>query len=195
MDNEKFNRLVTDLEAVARRNPTGYTFRVLLLAMLGNAYLALVLLVSAMVLLALLVSIKTLGVLAVKLMIVVAIFLWIMLKAIWVKIPPPQGFEIKPKDAPELFAMIKELSTKLGAPRFHRVLVTEDMNAGVVQAPRLGIFGWHCNYLIIGLTLLKSLTVEQFKSVLAQNLPTGGRSSTTQFRAFQRHGRTPRQRY
>jgi hypothetical protein len=52
-------------------------------------------------------------------------------------------------------------------PRFHHVLVTDDFNAAVVQAPRLGLFGWYRNYLLIGLPLAKALTVEQFKAVLA----------------------------
>ena len=37
----------------------------------------------------------------------------------------------------------------------------------MVQTPRLGIFGWFRNYLIIGLPLLKTLTPEQFKAVLS----------------------------
>ena len=36
-----------------------------------------------------------------------------------------------------------------------------------LQLPRLGIFGWYRNYLIIGMPLMKSLTCEQFKAVLA----------------------------
>lgn len=35
------------------------------------------------------------------------------------------------------------------------------------QVPRLGIFGWQQNYLIIGLPLMRSLTTEQFRAVLA----------------------------
>jgi hypothetical protein len=45
--------------------------------------------------------------------------------------------------------------------------MTGDFNAAVVQVPRLGIFGWYRNYLLIGLPLMKSLTPEQFESVLA----------------------------
>jgi hypothetical protein len=63
--------------------------------------------------------------------------------------------------------MIEELRRALRSPRFHHVLVTDDFNAAVVQAPRLGLFGWYRNYLLIGLPLAKALTVEQFKAVLA----------------------------
>jgi hypothetical protein len=66
--------------------------------------------------------------------------------------------------------MIEALRRSLRAPRFHHVLVTDDFNAGVVQAPRLGLFGWPRNYLLIGLPLAKGLTAEQFKAVLAHEL-------------------------
>jgi hypothetical protein len=52
----------------------------------------------------------------------------------------------------------------------HTVLLTADFNAGVMQVPRLGVFGWHRSYLFIGLPLMKSLTVEQFQAVLAHEL-------------------------
>jgi Zn-dependent protease with chaperone function len=63
--------------------------------------------------------------------------------------------------------LIDGLRRRLNAPRFHHVLITDDFNAGVVQSPRLGIFGLPRNYLLIGLPLMQSLSVEQLKAVLA----------------------------
>jgi Zn-dependent protease with chaperone function len=140
---------------------------VLLLALLGNAYLGAVLLLIVALLAGLLVSMAVLKAIALKLIIVVSVFLWAILKAMLVKIEPPEGAEIRIGQAPALFAMIDELRRQLGASSFHHVLITDDFNAGVVQSPRLGIFGWHQNYLLLGLPLMKSLTVEQFKAVLA----------------------------
>lgn len=167
MTDEEFNALVARLEAQARQYPRSYQFRVLLLALLGNAYLAAILLFIALLLIASLASIMVLKALAVKLILVVGFFLWMLVKALWIRIPPPDGMPVSAVQAPKLFAMIAELRRQLGAPPFHVVLVTDDFNAGVVQAPRLGIFGWHRNYLLIGLPLMKSLTAEQFKAVLA----------------------------
>jgi len=167
MTNDEFNKRVFEIEALARRNPKAYQLRVVLLALLGNAYLGFVLVLMSTLLVALLFSIKLLGVFALKLVMVVGFFLLLSLRAVWVSVPKPSGTEIRPGEAPGLFAMIEELCARLGAPRFHTVLVTDDFNAGVVQAPRLGVFGWHRNYLLIGLPLLKCLTVEQFKAVLA----------------------------
>ncbi len=167
MTNEQFDALVGRLEEQARGNPAGYQLKVVLLALLGNAYLAAMLLLIVALLLATLASVVVLKALAVKLVLVVGFFLWMILKALWVKIDPPAGTELRRAQAPELFAMIDGLRRTLRAPRFHHVLVTDDFNAAVVQSPRLGIFGWPRNYLLIGLPLMKSLTVEQFKAVLA----------------------------
>jgi Zn-dependent protease with chaperone function len=167
MTNEQFDALVARLEAKARRDPSGYKLRVFLLALLGNAYLGMMLLLIVGLLLGLLASVTVLKAIAVKLIIVVGFFLWLILKALWVRFDAPEGTEIKPRQAGELFAMIDGLRRQLGAPRFHHVLITDELNAGVVQSPRLGIFGWPRNYLLIGLPLMKALSVEQFKAVLA----------------------------
>ena len=167
MTGDEFATLVGKLEAQAKRNPRGYETRVLLLALLGNAYLALVVLLLVALVLAAAASVIWLKALGVKLALVLGVFLWVVVKAMWVRIPPPEGAEISETDAPELFAMIEELRRALRSPRFHHVLVTDDFNAGVVQAPRLGLFGGHRNYLLIGLPLMKALTAGQFKAVLA----------------------------
>ncbi|HXE40907.1 MAG TPA: M48 family metallopeptidase [Azonexus sp.] len=167
MTNERFEQLVQRLEPLALRSPGRYKLRVLMLALLGNAYLTTMLLLIVAVLGGLLASIMVLKALAIKLIIVVGFFLWMILKALWVKIEPPAGTAISAREAPELFAMINDLQRTLDAPRFHHVLITEEFNAGVVQSPRLGIFGWPRNYLLLGLPLMHALSAEQFKAVLA----------------------------
>lgn len=181
MTDERFEALVKKLDGQARSNPGSYRFKVLLLAASGYLYLALVVLLIVMLLVALLLSLVNLKLFALKFMIPLAIFLWIVLKALWVKIAPPEGTELSRDQAPELFGLIDKLRLKLNAPRFHHVLIDSDFNAGVVQIPRLGLFGWPRNYLIIGLPLMKSLTVEQFKSVLAHEFGhlAGGHGRTS----------------
>jgi Zn-dependent protease with chaperone function len=167
MTDEKFSALVDRLEAQALRNPARYKSKVLVLAALGNLYLGAILLVILALLAALAASALVLKALAVKLILVIGVFLWVVLEALWIRLPPPQGTELRAQEAPELFAIINDFSRRLRAPRFHHVLVTDEFNAGVVQAPRLGPFGWYRNYLLLGLPFMKALTVEQFKAVLA----------------------------
>lgn len=167
MTDEQFEALVGRLDAKAKANPAGYKTRVFLMALLGNVYLGVMLVLIAALLAAAAVSVVWLKAAGVKIAFVVGVFLWLVLKALWVRLAPPEGTEVTAGEAPELFAMIEELRRRLRSPRFHHVLVTDDFNAAVVQDPRLGIFGWYRNYLLIGLPLAKALTVEQFKAVLA----------------------------
>jgi Zn-dependent protease with chaperone function len=167
MTADQFAALVARLEAQAKADPGGYRRRVLLFALLGNAYLFAMVVFLAALFLAALASIVFLKAAGVKIAFVVGAFLYVVLRALWVKFPPPEGAEVTAREAPELFAEIEKLRVALKAPRFHHVLVTDDFNAAVVQSPRLGLLGWDRNYLLIGLPLLKSLSVDQFKAVLA----------------------------
>lgn len=92
---------------------------------------------------------------------------WAVLRGLWVKLTPPTGQEITREQAPRLFTVLDELRAALDCRPFHKVLVIGDMNAAVVQIPRLGIFGWHTNYLLLGLPLMQSLAPDEFKAVLA----------------------------
>ena len=111
--------------------------------------------------------ISVLKVVGFKLIIVLAPIAWILIWALWVVIPAPEGLRVTRNEAPELFALIDDVQKRVGAPPFHEVIIDADFNAAVMQIPRLGVFGWFRNYLIIGLPLLKTLTPEQFKAVLS----------------------------
>ena len=62
--------------------------------------------------------------------------------------------------------MVKEIRRATAGPRVHHVLLTDDYNAGLVQRPRLGVFGWMKNYLLVGLPLLRALSVTDVRAVL-----------------------------
>lgn len=193
MTNEEFDALVFRLEAQARKNPQAYRTRVILLALLGDAYLVFVLAILVLCFLVSLGSIVFLKAIGIKIAAVVGFFLWVVIKALRVKLDPPQGIEVRRKDAPELFGMIGQLQKSLRAPAFHHVLLTDEFNAAVAQIPRLGIFGWPKNYLLLGLPLMKALTVEQFKAVLAHEFghlaKSHGRMSNWIYRQRLRWGR------
>jgi hypothetical protein len=59
---------------------------------------------------------------------------------------------------------------RLDTPPVHHVLITAEFNAAMAQVPRLGVFGWQRNYLLVGLPLLRSLSVVQLEAVLAHEL-------------------------
>ncbi len=170
---EQFESLVTRLEQESARDPKLYKLKLACFAMLGYVYVAGVLallltLVAAMVIMATrgagwLLLVKKIGLLLVGLILVVA-------RSMWVKFDPPSGRRIVSSEAPRLFEMIEQIRSKARAPAVHSVLVTQDFNAAVVQQPRLGIFGWPKNYLVLGLPLMQALSLDEFKAVVAHEL-------------------------
>jgi Zn-dependent protease with chaperone function len=170
---QQFDALIQRLENVARRQPALYKLRVGLLALLGYAYifslLAGLLAVLALLVLAVFWS-GTINFYIVKFGILILVPISIILKSLWVTFPPPTGLELKRHQVPRLFQLIDKLTKALHAPRFHRILLTDDFNAGVFQRPRLGVLGWQQNYLLLGLPLMHALTPAQLSAVLAHEL-------------------------
>jgi Zn-dependent protease with chaperone function len=170
MTHEEFENLVGRLDVQARSDPPRYRRRVIFLALVGYAYLAFVLaLLLGLTALALL-SIAYLKILGVKLAIAIGAFLWFVMKALWVRIPAPEGITVGKRDAPKLIDMVERLTTALHAPAFHTIIIDNRLNASVVQVPRLGIFGWHRNYLTVGLPMMQVLTPQQLEAVIAHEL-------------------------
>ena len=170
MTNEQFSAKVAELEVHARRDPHGYRVRTVFLGLLGYAYMTAVVLLVLTASIVALISIVWLRYIGIKIFIATAVFLGVLFKAIWVTFPPPEGIPLSRQLAPELHAVIDELRRALHAPAFSRVLITSEYNAGVVQVPQYGIFGGRRSYLLLGLPLMKSLSLEQFKAVVAHEL-------------------------
>ena len=90
-----------------------------------------------------------------------------VMKILWVRLEPPTGRVVTRQEAPPLFAALDELQRRLRSAPFHKVLVVADCNAAIVQHPRLGVFGWPRNYLLLGLPLLEGLSADEMRAVLA----------------------------
>lgn len=181
MEEAQFERMVSRLETQSSANPGAYRIKVALLALLGLGVIALLLgfagsglllLAAASVALlfsggkALLLLLK-LG----KLLVLLAIPLWLLLKssmqALFTRLPKPEGQPLQRTDAPALFAAMDAMRRQMKGPRFHHVLLTDEMNAAVMQRPAFGLFGWPRNYLILGLPLLETLSPEEALAVVA----------------------------
>jgi Zn-dependent protease with chaperone function len=170
MTQEQFESLVQRLESDSARDPKMYKLRLTGFALLGYLYIGaviglLLLLVAGMLVLAMrgggwILLLKKVGLVVIGLIVIVA-------RAMWVKFDAPTGRRIVRAQAPRLFEMIDDIRRQARAPAAHEVLITEDFNAAVVQLPRLGIFGWPKNYLLLGLPLMQALALEEFKAVLA----------------------------
>ena len=165
---EQFDELVTRLERDAERNPEFYKLKLGAFATLGYVYIAVVLLGLLGVAGAIVAAIVA-GKAAIlfKLVIPLVVLMGVVLKSLWVKLEAPRGVRLARQDHQRVFATIEEIRRAAKAPCAHEVLLTNDLNAAIVQVPRLGLFGWQKNYLILGLPLLQMLSLEEVKAVLA----------------------------
>ncbi|MBU0632484.1 M48 family metalloprotease [bacterium] len=173
---EDFINLVKLAEEEAKSNIKVYNLKVILFALFG--YMAIFFFVTILIGfiwgLAIIVSIEDtnfmLFIIIKKFAIAFFMLFLVILRALWVTFPAPKGYVLKKSNFPELFIEIDNLTKQLKALKVHKVLLDSSLNAGVVQCPRLGIFGWQKNYLIIGYRLLLTLSPEEMRSVLAHEL-------------------------
>ena len=169
ISDQEFDALVARLGRDAEHRPFAYKLRVFLLALLGYAYVFGILLGIVGILVGVFLIIRTgRGIILLKnVAIPLAFFAWVVGKSLWVKLSPPTGRVLRRNEAPRLVTAIEEICAKLDAPGADVVLLTDDYNAAVSQVPRLGVFGWHRNYLIIGLPLMQALPPDEWRGILA----------------------------
>lgn len=172
---EHIQALIRRAEALGQADPAAYRRRIVLLALLGYAVLfgilfLLLALIAGSVWAALASSALLILLLKKKLIFVLGYLVYVIARSLWVRIEPPQGYELDLRQYPQLAGVLEELRRRLATPRIHRVVLSEEFNAGISQTPRLGVFGWHRNTLILGLQLLLALSPEQAKAVLAHEL-------------------------
>jgi Zn-dependent protease with chaperone function len=182
MDQSRYDALIARLEQRARDTPALYTASVAAIALLGFLILgvaigfSLILIGGFAGLVALLVKFGGAGAAVFlaklgKVLFLLLIPAWLMLKSTWTMLttryPAPQGRALTRAEAPVLFARLDRMRERMQGPRFHHVLVTDEMNAAVVQHPRFGLLGGHHNYLILGLPLLQVLTPDEALAVVA----------------------------
>jgi Zn-dependent protease with chaperone function len=181
MHADRFQAMVTRLERDSATHPRGYVLRVALLALLGFALLAALMVVAGaglLVLLGIAVALLFTGGAAWiallkfgKLLILLAVPLWVLLrsslKALFVRLPTPQGELLTRRQAPSLFTAIDTLRQRLRGPAVHQVLLVDEVNAAIVQRPLFGLFGFPRNHLLLGLPLLESMTPDEALAVVA----------------------------
>ncbi|RYU72059.1 M48 family metalloprotease [Hymenobacter persicinus] len=172
MTREEFLARLQRQSPLAEANPAGYKRRVWFWALLGYGFILLLLLGTVgLMAVTLAVGIFTRAFAIIfKLGAVLAVFAWRVLRSLWVKFDPPEGLRLTPTEAAPLLTLLSQQTAALQAPPVHRVLLTAEFNAAAVQAPRLGIFGWPRNYVLVGLPLLQALSPEQAAAVVAHEL-------------------------
>ena len=166
MNQDELITLINKLETYSSANPEGYRMRVALLASLGYAYLAAIVIALLLLVYVVLFQIKFSGI-TLKLVWIPLVLVGLILRSLWITIPEPDGHPLEEADAPDLFQLIREVQQKLKGPPVHKVLLSDEFNAGIVQIPRFGMFGLLKNYMVVGLPLLTALRPAELRAVLA----------------------------
>jgi hypothetical protein len=167
MPSDQFDTLVRELEIFAGSHPDRYKWRVGWLAVVGYAYFVLLFLL----LVAFLIGLQVIGnrytnFSSSDLNSITAIVCLFAIPILGINFYTPKGIYLKRSQAPKLFTLIDELTTKLDTVKFQHIIINHEVNAGVLQLPRIGIIGWETNYLFIGLPLMQALSPDRFRSVL-----------------------------
>jgi len=170
MDNKEFEKIVEALSAHAAAHPDRYKLKLGAFASLAYIYISFVLisLVAVIAVLGYFVTeISGLFAMVAKITLAISALIFIVLRSMWVKLEGPNGILILPSDYPDLFKFIDDVRRSIKAPAIDQVIITEELNASIAQIPRLGIFGWQKNYLVLGLPLLQQMSENEIKAVLA----------------------------
>lgn len=163
---QDYKDLVVRLDTEFQQQPRHYRLKLILVTMLGYAYIGCLLgvIASCLAITAYFSTQDIQNLLYTSPLLLVAA---LMLKFLWIRIEPPQGRLITEEEAPKLYEMAEKVRQSSLAHNFHGIILVDEFKAAIYQIPRLGLFGWHRNYLILGLPLLYSLKTNELKAIIA----------------------------
>lgn len=107
-------------------------------------------------------------------------FLYSVVRSLFIfhKSSDPYRLQISEKDAPELFALIREVASNIGEPMPVKVYLSPDANACVFYAhPLLSIFHSKGKNLVVGVGLLYGLNRNELKAIIAHEYGHFGQKS------------------
>lgn len=160
----KYADMVKRLEAEAQQRPRAYRTRVFFA---GGLVILLLVAILAAAAFAIIASGSGGAAVLAKYLWPLAALVFVLGRSMWVRFPAPSDRQLTRQDAPELFSFVEDIGERLGAPPIDHLQISDEFNAGIVQHPKFGLFGWTRNYLTIGLPLIKALPLKEFEAVIA----------------------------
>jgi len=153
----------------AQANPKAYKRQVSLFATLGYLYLIgmMILLIGVLVGLVYAGIFLHAGAAIIKLAIVIVPVILLMARSLWFVSPLPKTPQLSEKEAPELHAIVRQIARKVGYRYHPTILVSHNVEAAVIEIPRIGPFGPYRRYLLLGLPFLESTAPEEAQAVIA----------------------------
>lgn len=108
-----------------------------------------------------------LKILAIGIALCLTVLVGLVRATLFVRFVEPDGLTLSQHDAPGLFAQIDDLCRAAHMRRPDEVVLSWDLNAGVVETPRFGLLPVFRRTLVVGLPLLEAVRPEGFRAVLA----------------------------
>jgi len=174
MSQKQFERYIEFLKKKQQKHPKIFKLNTGLLIIWGFVYMFLMLALEIGLMLFIVLASAVAGPLGVVLVFFLATVLLQtvigIVRLFAFRAAPPEGVQVTKKNAPELYKIIKDLERQMNSAKVHKILLTTDLNASVMQVPRFGILGGYKNYLSIGTPLLVMLDPTQCKAVIAHEL-------------------------
>lgn len=96
--------------------------------------------------------------------------LLLLFSASRIRLEEPQGYALRPTDFPELFTLLNDISQCIHAPKIDQVILTSELDVTIIQTPKLGLWDWSHNTLVVGLELLLILSPRQANALLIHTL-------------------------
>lgn len=150
-----------------------YRRLVLLCAVLGYAFLWLLLLLCVLCTVGIVVhfvSDPRHATSQLKVLIALALIEFQIMRAFIWRPGKPGGYYVSPGELSKLRAEVDRLQVAVGAPKIHRLVIADLPNMYILQRPRLGLFGWYENFLVIGYPYLKLMPTDEWRAVIAHEL-------------------------
>jgi hypothetical protein len=181
MDTTDFAALVGRLERESDRRPRAYLIKLLLVAALGYAPLAIAVLAMIGAIAAIFLTLLeggTPGVWHVLAFAAAVSCALVIVRAMWIAIPEPAGHPLLPEEAPALFAAVDDIVQKLAATprgsanhiRVDTIALDREFALSLHPIPLRGLFGDYTHRLQVGLPLLHALSIAELKTVLAHEI-------------------------
>lgn len=169
MEKNKEEQYRKEAEWFIRDNPKFLLRRIKSIVFWSYVYFVFILLLSFFLTIFAIVYIYYLRTIGIWIILIAGGTMYSICKGLFFSVKTEEEYTLSPEKYPELFGLIRELEQKLSV-RIHKVYLDSSLNMGVIQRPRLGIFGYHENILTIGLQMLVFLSKEEVVAILAHEL-------------------------